>query len=329
MTDHLGHRPEPELGHELADLLGDELEERLDELRLAAEAGAELGVLRGDTDRAGVQVADAHHDAARHDERGRCEPVLLGAEQRCDDDVASGLHLTVGLHDDPIPQPVQQQGLLGLCEAQFPGSAGMLERGERTGAGTAVVTGDQHDVRLGLRHTRSNGSDATLGDQLHVHAGIRVGVLQIVDQLLEILDRVDVVMRWRADESDAGRRVAGRCDPRVHLVTRQLPALARLRPLRHLDLQVVGVGEVLRGHPEPARCDLLDRRAALRVVQPVDVLAALARVRLRAEMVHRDGQRLVRLGRDRAVAHRAGGEPLDDLADGFHLVEGNRLACRW
>ena len=85
MTDHLGHRPEPELGHELADLLGDELEERLDELGLAAEAGAQLGVLRGDPDRAGVQMTDPHHDAARHDERRRGEPVLLGAEQRRDD----------------------------------------------------------------------------------------------------------------------------------------------------------------------------------------------------------------------------------------------------
>ena len=43
-----------------------------------------------------------------------------------------------------------------------------------------------------------------------------------------------------------------------------------------------------------------------------------------AERVHRDGQRLVRLGRDRAVAHRAGREPLDDLARRFDLGQRHR-----
>ncbi len=199
------------------------------------------------------------------------------------DHVASGLHLTVGLDDDAVAQPVEQQRLLGLGQTELPRAAGMLERGERTGAGTAVVTGDQHDVGLGLRDAGGDGADTTLGDELHVHASRRVGVLQVVDQLLEVLDRVDVVVRRRADQADARRRVPGRCDPRVHLVTRQLAALAGLGALGHLDLQVVGVGEVLRGHPEASGRDLLDRRAPLRVVQPVDVLATLAGVRLRAD----------------------------------------------
>ena len=43
---------------------GDELEEVHDELGLAREPLAQLGVLRGDADRARVEVADAHHDAA-------------------------------------------------------------------------------------------------------------------------------------------------------------------------------------------------------------------------------------------------------------------------
>src|SRR3982750_4361513 len=51
--------------------------------------------------------------------------------------------------------------------------------------------------------------------------------------------------------------------------------------------------------PERAGGDLLPRRAAPRVVEAVDVLAALAGVRLAAEVVHGDGERLVRLGRDR------------------------------
>ena len=49
----------PELGEQLAHLLGDELEEVLDELGLAGEARPQLGVLGGDAHRAGVEVADA------------------------------------------------------------------------------------------------------------------------------------------------------------------------------------------------------------------------------------------------------------------------------
>src|ERR1700709_2475631 len=40
-----------------------------------------------------------------------------------------------------------------------------------------------------------------------------------------------------------------------------------------------------------------------------------------AQRVHGDRQRLVGLLRDRAVAHRAGGEALDDLADRLDLLQ--------
>ena len=59
-------------------------------------------VLGGDADRAGVEVAHAHHDAAGHHQgRGR-EPELLGAEQRGDHDVTAGLELAVDLNDDAV-----------------------------------------------------------------------------------------------------------------------------------------------------------------------------------------------------------------------------------
>ncbi len=133
VADQLVHGAEAELGHDLAHLGGDELEEVDDELGVAAEPRAQLRVLRGHADRARVEVTHPHHDAARHDERSRGESVLLGTEQRRDDHVATGLHLAVGLHDDAVAQAVEQQRLLRLGESEFPGTAGMLERGERAG----------------------------------------------------------------------------------------------------------------------------------------------------------------------------------------------------
>ena len=49
---------------------------------VARELLAQLRVLRGHADRAGVEVADAHHDAAERHQRRRREAELLGAQQR-------------------------------------------------------------------------------------------------------------------------------------------------------------------------------------------------------------------------------------------------------
>ena len=138
-ADHLVDRAEAERRHQLAHFLGDEAEERLHELRLAGEGLAQLRILGRDADRAGVQMADAHHHAAHHDQRRGGEAELLGAEQRRHDHVAAGLQLPVHLHDDAVAEVVQQQHLLRLGEAQLPRHARVLEAGERRGAGAAVV----------------------------------------------------------------------------------------------------------------------------------------------------------------------------------------------
>jgi hypothetical protein len=55
-------------------------------------------------------------------------------------------------------------------------------------------------------------------------------------------------------------------------------------------------------------------------------LPPLAGVAPAAEPVHGDGQRLVRLAADRAVRHRAGGEPLDDRLDRLDLLDRGSAA---
>ena len=70
-----------------------------------------------------------------------------------------------------------------------------------------------------------------------------------------------------------------------HLGTGQLPALPGLRALRHLDLDLVRVGEVVGRHPEPAGGDLLDGRAAV-VRETAGILAPFAGVRPPSDLVH-------------------------------------------
>ena len=159
----------------------------------------------------------------------------------------------------------------------------------------------------------------------------RIDVLQVVDELLQVFDRIDVVMRRRRDEAHALGRVAHLGDHRVDLVAGQLSAFAGLRALRHLDLHHVGVDEIFRRHAEAAGGDLLDgaahRVAVGHPLVAVGLLAALAGVGLAADPVHRDGERGVRLARDRAVRHRAGREALDDRSGRLDLVERNGRAA--
>ena len=329
-ADHLVHRAEAEAGHQLAHVLGDEAEVVLDELRLAVEPLPQLGILRRDADRTRVQVADAHHDAARYDERGRGEAELLGAEERRNHDVAAGLELAVHLDDDAVAEAVEEQHLLRLGEPELPGDSGVLERGQRRCARAAVVARDEDDVGVRLGHARGDRPDTDLGDELDVHARGRVGILQVVDELREIFDRVDVVVRRRRNQRDARGRVPDFRDPGIDLVSRELPALARLGSLSHLDLQVVGVDQVLARDAEAGRGHLLDRaapRVAVRVAAiPRGIFSAFAGVRLAAEPVHRDGDGLVGFLADRAVRHRTGGKPLEDRLGGLDLFDRDRLS---
>ena len=97
LADHLVEGAEAHLRHQLAHFLGDEEEVVDDVLGQALEALAQHRVLRRDADRAGVEMALAHHDAAGRDQRRGREAELVGAEQSRDHDVAAGAQAAVGL----------------------------------------------------------------------------------------------------------------------------------------------------------------------------------------------------------------------------------------
>ncbi len=120
------------------------------------------------------------------------------------------------------------------------------------------MAGDEDDIGVGLGDARGDGADADFRHQFDVDAGLRVGVFQVVDQLGEVFDRVDVMVRGRGDEAHAGSRVADLGDPRIDLGAGQFAAFAGLGALRDLDLDFIGVDEVFAGHAEAAGGHLFD-----------------------------------------------------------------------
>src|SRR5712664_2334070 len=347
-ADKIAELPDPQVRHQLARLLGDEKKVVHHVFGFPGEFLAQYRVLRRHADRAGVQVAFAHHDAAAHDQRRRGETEFVRPEDRPDHHVASGLDLPVHLHGDAAAQAVEHQRLLCFRKPEFPRRARVLDRRPGGGTRAAVVPGDGDVVGFGFGHARRHGADAGFGDELHRDRRGGVRVLQIVDQLRQILDRVDVVVRWRRDQLHAGSRVADLGDVIGNLAPWQLAALAGLRALGHLDLDLLGAREVFRGHAEPSGRYLLDLRfqyiafleldvfgdpvraqsraqrfARLDGGKAAAVLAAFPRVRFTAQAVHRHREGGVRFDRNRAVRHRAGREALHDLGGRLDLFDRN------
>ena len=330
-ADHFLDGAEAQFCHYLPQFLGHKEEVIDDVFGLAGEARPKFRVLGGNAHRAGVQVALAQHDAAADDQGRSGEADFVGAQQESDGGVAASLELSVGLHHYAAAQVVGDQDLLGLGQTQFPRQAGVFNGrlGRRPGA--AVVAAYQHHVAVALGHTRGNGTDAYLGHQLHVNAGLGVDILQVVNQLRQVFDGVDVVMGRRRNKLHARRGMTHPADEVIHLMTGKLAALAGLGSLGHLDLQVGGVDQVIGGYAEATRCNLLDGAVAGIAVfvgsVAVEVLAALAGVAAGADAVHGDGHGLVGFLTDGTEGRGAGGEPPDYLLGRLHLVQRHRVAA--
>ncbi len=142
----------------------------------------------------------------------------------------AGAEAAVDLDHDAAAQPLADQRLMGLGKADLPRRAGVLDRGQRRSAGAALEARDGDMVGARLGDARGDRADADLGDQLDRDVARRVDVLEVVDELRQILDRVDVVMRRRRDQADARRRVPYLGDGCIDLVAGQLAASPGLAP---------------------------------------------------------------------------------------------------
>src|SRR5207248_7298642 len=95
-----------EARHDLAYFLGDEEEIIDDVLGLPGEALAQHRILGGDPNRAGVEMALAHHDATGRDQGRGGKAEFVSPQQRADHDVASGPEAAVNLNQDAAAQPL-------------------------------------------------------------------------------------------------------------------------------------------------------------------------------------------------------------------------------
>ena len=237
-TDQLVEVANTELGHDLACFFGDEEEIIHDVLRLALELCTQYRILRCHTHRAGVQMAFTHHDATFHHQRRRRKTKLICTKQCADHDIATGLDLTIGLNANTAAQSVEHQRLLRLCQTQFPRRARVLDRRQWRRTRAAIMTRDDDVICFGFCHASGDCADADFGDQLDGNSRRGIDVLEIVNQLRKIFDRVNIMMRRWRNQTNTRHREAQFGDVLRDLVARQLTTFAGLGALRHLDLNL-------------------------------------------------------------------------------------------
>ena len=175
------------------------------------------------------------------------------------------------------------------------------------------MTRDHDVVRVGLRHPGGDGAHSALRNQLDADGGARIHALQVEDQLSQIFNGIDVMVRRRADKRNAGLRMAQTGDQLRNLVAGKLAAFAGLRSLGDLDLDLLGVGQIFGGDSKARGGHLLhlvikDRGSTGIGRVCSRIFSALAGIGAAAELVHGLGDGLVRFRAQRAQRHRGSDE---------------------
>ena len=194
------HRADAHQRHALPQFLRHKTHEIDYVFRFSGKALPEFRILRCHSHRAGIQIAHTHHAAAEGNQRRRGKAKFFGTQHTGHSHIAPGHQLAVSLNDDLLTKAVFYQRLVRLGNPQFPGQAGVLNGRQGGSAGSPVITRDQDNLRPGFRHTAGNCAHPRLRHQLHTDSRMAVGVFQVENQLSQIFDGVNIVVRRRADQ---------------------------------------------------------------------------------------------------------------------------------
>src|SRR5437868_5256585 len=135
-----------------------------------------------------------------------------------------------------------------IAQSHFPWEPSILDGGDWGCAGASVMSTDSDNVSSGLCHSGGDNSYAGTRNQFHPDPRAWIYRAQVIDQLCQILDAVDIVMRRRRDQHHFRHSVPQACDVDAHFAGWQLTAFARLSALRNLDFQFVRVNQIFGSH---------------------------------------------------------------------------------
>ncbi len=183
------------------------------------------------------------------------------------------------------------------------------------------MTADGDDVGASLGDAGGDDADSGAGNELDADASAGIDGAQVVDQLREVLDAVNVVMRRRRNERRAGSGVADARDVFADFFGGELAAFTGLGALRHFDFDFFGMDEIVGGDTEAAGGDLLDfvGGGGLETIG-LGIFAAFAGVAAATEFVHGQRESAMCFGTQGAERHGLRAETLDNGGEGLDFV---------
>ena len=324
-------RMEAKACKDFTDFVCNKVEEVFDVFRLACKTLAEFSILRCNTHRALVRMALAVHHAAKAYEQVCRKSKFFGTEESCHHNVTARLELTIDLELDAATQVIEHKCLFRFGNTKFPREAGMLDRSKRRSTRTTIVARNEHYIGMSFRDTRGNRTHAHFGHKLHRDTGLRVRITQIVNELGQVFDRVNIMMRRRRNQRNIRNRVTDTRHELVHLVSRQLATFTRLCTLRHLDLQILCMAEIVNRYAKAARSNLTDCRATdiavCRRSIAVWVFTTFTAVAHGSDAVHGNSNRFVGFRAQGAKAHGTSDKVMDNrfAAFDFGNIDRSRL----
>ena len=150
-----------------------------------------------------------------------------------------------------------------LCYTKLPWKTCIVNRALRRCTCTAIIAGNQYDLRTSLGNTGCDCSYTCFGNKLDGNSRIFITVLQIINELCQILDGVNIMMRWRRDQADTRCRMTSFGNPRINLSARKMATFTWLCALCHLDLDLLCTDQITGGNTETSGSHLLDGRTAI------------------------------------------------------------------
>mmetsp|Transcript_13155 Transcript_13155/g.18842 ORF Transcript_13155/g.18842 Transcript_13155/m.18842 type:complete len:210 (+) Transcript_13155:1432-2061(+) len=197
LTNHFFHSSVSHFGHDLANFFGHQEEVVHHVLWLACKLLPQFFILSGNSDRTCIQVTLSHHDTSHRNQRPSSKAKFFCTQKTRNDDITTSLELTVGLEFDSVAQSVENEGLLCFCKAEFPRKSSAFQSSPCGSTGSSVMTTDSDMISNSLGNSSSYNSHTDLGNQFHGNFSSWLGILQIMDKLRQIFDRVNIMMGWR------------------------------------------------------------------------------------------------------------------------------------
>ena len=184
-----------------------------------------------------------------------------------------------------------------LSKTQLPGKSCIVNGTFRSSTGSSVITGDQDNLSTSFCNTCSYRTNSSLRYQFYRNPCIFIRIFQVIDQLCQILNGVNIVMRRRGNQAHTRCRVSCLCDPRVYFSCRQMAAFTRFCSLCHLNLDFLCTNQIAAGNTKSTGCYLLDCRASILStscrIQTFITLTTLTGIRFTMQVIHGDSQCLM------------------------------------